>query len=185
MSTIISPDDLREHCETDLGDLALQRLIEDADHAIVRRYGPHAATEDAPVSEAFSGGYMQLFPRQKLASIVSITEYVGSLGSAETSYELDPEDWRIEHAGGSLLRLSSGPTPAGCWADRVVVEYLPQTDYWRRQRVAIDLCQLAIQHKGLASERAGDYQQTSVDDYQAARERILSELAPAAGMVIA
>jgi hypothetical protein len=185
MATIISPDDLREHVESGLGDAALQRLIDDADAAIVARYGPHDATEAAPVSEEFTGGDLRLFPRQKVASVVSVTEYVGSLGSAEVSYELDPDDWRLEHAGGSIVRLASGPTPAGSWGSRIVIEYLPQTDYSRRQRVALDLCRLAAQQSGLASERAGDYAATSVEDYQRERERILNELAPMGGMVIA
>jgi len=174
MTTLISPDDLRLAFETDLGDAALQLVIDDADSAIIARFGEHDATIVAPLVEQHDGGSRHIFPGRKVDSVVVITEFWGGPG-AEDETELTADDYRLEHAGGSLLRLTTGTNRRGWWG-RVVLEYLPVTDNARRRRVELDLCKLALQYSALGSERAGDYSQTQLGDYQKERERLLSEL---------
>lgn len=73
MAALLTPADVREHVETDLLDPALQRLIDDADTAIVARFGAHAA--DGAVVEEHAGNYPLIFPRRPAASITAIAEY--------------------------------------------------------------------------------------------------------------
>ena len=181
-TALITPDILREHFETDLEDDALQRIIDDADQAIIDRFGEHGDAGtfsiDDPLVELHPGGGRHIFPHRKVDSVEAVTEFWGGPG-AETETELATDDWRLEHAGRSLLRLATGTNPRAWWG-RVVLDYFPVSDAARRTRVNIDLCKLALTYGGyLKTERAGDYQAASAmtpDAYQAERERLLSEL---------
>lgn len=185
MTALISVEQLREHVETDLPEPALQRLIGDADAAIIERYGGHGE-EGATLSESFqpSAGSVLLFPQRVAASITSITEHLGPLFDVETSTVLDATDYRVELGGRSIRRLSSGTNAATAWGDRVELVYVPVVDGWRRARVTVDLCKLALAYNALRMEGAGDYRAQSVD-YQQERERLLMELAPSGGIVFA
>ena len=175
MTTLISPDDLRLAFETDLGDAALQLVIDSADAEIIARFGEHDATLDAPLVEQHDGGGRYIFPHRKVDSVVAVTEFWGGPG-AEEETELAADDYRLGHGSSSLLRLSTGTNSRGWWG-RVVLNYVPVTDNARRRRVELDLCKLALQYSALGSERAGDYSQSQLGDYQKERERLLSELA--------
>lgn len=178
MTTLLSPDDLRLAFETDLGDAALQLVIDDADAAIVARVGAHDASALAPLVEQHAGGGRYIFPHRKVESVVAVTEFWGGPG-AETETELVADDYRLGHGTGSLLRLSTGTNSRGWWG-RVVLEYLPVTDNARRRRVELDLCKLVATYNGyIKQEWAGDYRSQSSltsDAYQGERERLLSEL---------
>lgn len=182
MSTLISPDDLREHFETDLDDLALQRLINDADELITSRYGAHAV--DGDIEEEVLGSGSLLFLSRPAAAIIGIKEYRATLlGGAEVEEILDTNDWRLSYRR-QLQRLISGTNPWDYWGHRVLVTYTPQADNHQRTRVEIDLCRLAATYSGaIKSERAGDYSVTFAGGttdaylaYQREREAILKSL---------
>ena len=188
MSALIVIADLLEHVETDLPRTALQRIIDDADAAIIERFGAHAdytITEDVTPTT----GSTLLFPRHRVASVTTITEYEGPLFDVETETELDDSDYRLENGGRAIRRLSSGDNAATVWGDRVEMTYTPVADNARRIRVTLDLCQLALTYRGsIKTETAGDYEGGSSltpDAYQKERERLLSELAPTGGIVFA
>lgn len=179
MAVLITIAQLREHTETDLGDDALQRIIDDADAAIVARFGEHAEagvfSADDPLVEQHEGGGQYVFPHRKVDTIDSVLEYIGYLGGDEVEYELAADDYRLTHDSASMLRLATGTNARSRWG-RVVLSYFPVTDISRRTRVELDLCKLALQYSALGSEKAGDYSQSQLGDYQTERERLLSEM---------
>jgi hypothetical protein len=174
VATLITPAQLRDHVETDLVDAALQRIIDDADAAIIRRFGDHTAN----IVETRTGGGRLIFLDRPALSISSISEHLGMPFEEDTTV-LAVDDYRLWYGGHAIERLASGTNARTTWGDRVVVTYAPIQEIARRTRVEIDLCKLAIQHDATRQTTAGDYSQTNPNDYQAARERILDELAPA------
>lgn len=178
MARIITVPALKEHIETDLGEAALQRLIDDADQAVVDRYGVHGSATDT-LTEEVDGGERFVFLRRSAASISSVTEYT----TGTTNRTLAAGDYRLRFGGRALERLTTGDTPASVWGYRVDVAYLVATDEnVRRRRVVIDLVKLAMKYDALKSEQAGDYRSQSVD-YQDERERLITELGRSSGGV--
>lgn len=178
MARIITVADLREHVETDLAESALQRLIDDADQAVVDRFGPHGSATETVTDDIDADPLgVYVFLGRAASAIASVVEYT----SASVSRTLAASDYRLVHGGKTLQRLTTGTTPATVWGYRVVVEYYPSTaDNPRRRRIVIDLCKLTLTYGGyIKSERAGDYQSSSSltpDAYQRERERLMSEL---------
>ena len=187
----ITHDDLKEHVETDLDDDALDRLITDAQASIDDRIGPEGAQT---IVLGNVGGDRYLFlprPISSSADIASITERWGAVERALAS-----DEWRW--LGGRQLErlIGSGSTAGTLWGwweggsippinagysdVSVVIAFTPKPDA-RRDRVVIDLCRLALVYNGLSDERAGEYQTRSREDYQAEREKVLSELMPKVG----
>ena len=113
-----------------------------------------------------------------LAAVV--TEYVGSAGMAEVSTIIASNDYRVWHGGRSLQRLVSGTNGRTYWGDRVTVTYTPVSDQAQRDEVTIKLAILAIEYRGLSSERVGDWQ-GSFADYQAEREKLIASLGSGIG----
>ena len=195
----LTTDQLKEHVETDLGDDALQRLLDDAYATVANRVG-EASGEVTEHYRVFSSDEI-IFLNQAIASeddITSITVRVLAPEAPMEDLELETEEWRW--MGGRMIQRLEGtdvdlPTPTW-WGFRsvgwpsveldVVIAYTPASaaedtpTASRTDRVVIDLCKLAIQYSGLASERAGDYAYTS-KEYQAERESLLKELAPKVG----
>lgn len=173
---VIEVADLREHAETDLGDDALERLLQDAYDFCDERVGPLG--EQTIVLDGRERWL--ILPRAVAdADFVTISE---RFGDQTTELVLDT-DWRWN--GGRIVeRLSGGSVVF--WGHEygggdVVVTYTPKDDTDRRDRVVIDLCKLAIQYNALHSERAGDYASTA-PDYARERDRIVRQLAPAMGV---
>jgi len=192
MSLVDTPM-LRESIETDATDLELQRLIDDADEAIVARFGPHEGDENNTgqlTEELYSEGGLYLFPNRQIDTIGSVTEYgQAPFENPDVGIALETSDYQIIHGGRTLERLVTGANPMDYWGPRVVVEYVPIGQLARRKRVALDLCKLALTYKGLIkTEQAGDYRSGGAmtpDAYQAERNALLSELQPAGGLTFA
>lgn len=161
---------LKEHVETDLPLAALQRLIDDADEEIVRRYGSDASVTEEHIlaQENDKIGRRRIWTKQQISSITSLQEGSTLRAADLTTLVLDT-DFMVVHDGHAIERLDQN------FQKRVKIVYVPKTDVKRRDRVTIDLCKLAIQYNALSSEKVGDWS-GSHKDYQKEREMILSTL---------
>jgi hypothetical protein len=160
---VITPDILHDHVETDLDFYALERYIDDAYAAIEERVGLIGT-----VSQTFDpveGEFLFLDPAADL--VTAVTEDDTAL------LEGDEYDYVLRFDGRALRRTF------GRWWGRTVVEWEVGDDP-RRDRVAIDLCKLALQYEGLQSSGDGDYDESHLE-YQAERNRLISELASVLG----
>lgn len=155
-----TPDDVREHVETDVLDTALQRLIDAEWNAVVKTFGP----EIAPVDD-LRGDVDRIWLTRQASSITSIVE----TNSSGTETTLASNDYRTENDGRALRRLSDGTNPAAYWQSRVRVTYASNDDYGM---TVIELVRLRLQYKALGSERIGDHSESAVD-FQAEREKIM------------
>lgn len=176
---ILTVSELREHVNTDLGDDALQRLLDAAEWAIVNRAGAVGAR-----TEIASGGYLFLPLSRPAASITSVVETVG--GSDTT---LATDDYLIGLGEMLVERLSTGTNSRSSWGDRVTVVYVPVDDEAIRIEVQIALCQLALNYQpGLAEETIGEWTErftnNSAWSNQAERDSILERLAIGGRMVV-
>lgn len=171
MAALLTLAEVRQQVESDLVDPALQRLIDDADSAIVSRFGAHASSGN--VIEWHPGYTFDLYPFRRVGAVVAISEFTGA-----TELVLDPTDFELRDSGFSIRRLVGGVNSRGTFGERVRLTYVPINDDAQRKRITADLVKLANRYEGVKSENAGDYSATSAD-YQAERESILSELAPA------
>ncbi len=171
---LLTVTQLREHLETDLGDDALQRILDAEEGEIVRRYGSPALA-----SEMLEGGDTWLVLERTPASITSITETVGDVDTV-----LAADDYRL-WSGGRLQRLADGTNPHSDWGDRATIVYVPRDESAQRTLALIQLCKLAVAYQGVKVHSvAGDYSETA-QEYNLERERLLRSIAPRSGMVFA
>jgi len=161
MATLLSLSAIREHVETDLGDDALTRLIEDADQEIIDRLGALAEA-----TEVKRGGGEMLHLDRKAQSISSAVERIG-----ETDYPLAANDYELLDDGYRVQRKQGDDQPASSWRGRVTVVFVPADETAGRKRLLADLVRLAVRYSAVGAERLGD---VSVDhvDYQAEREKL-------------
>ena len=171
-TSLMNPEQLRRHVETNLSDEALEELIRDADAAIVGMCGPHAI--NGTVEETVCGGSAKLFPAQPIRTIEQLTEVTGSV-----SISLSSGDYRSWHGGRMLERLQGGAHPRIRWGDRVHLTYQPVDDDHQRKMAIVRLVQLGIQYSGVQSERLGPFS-TQYLDYTRERDAILKQLCPTA-----
>ena len=157
----------REHIETDLSDAAVTRLIEDAEFAIIKRFGPHVTQLDTLEGNA---GANAVFLTRRISVVLSATETVEG-----TETVLAADDYKIVHDGRGLQRLSTGTNPATYWGESVVVSYTPESDSAERIRVCIDLVKLSVGYSAKKEERIGDHAEI-LFSYEAERNEILSRL---------
>lgn len=170
MATLIDPTTLRQHLETDLKDPALQRLLDDADAAIIDRYGPHAGN----ITVDLEGAQKLLFLDRPATAIVTVSEY--AIRDDNVPLVLAANDYRSLFGGHSLERLTTGTNARTMWGERVTVLYSPTDEAAKRTMIEIDLATLAANMKiGVTLESIGDYQ-ARYADYTAERERILQRL---------
>jgi hypothetical protein len=165
---LITAAQAREHIETDLIDAALTRLINDADAAIVDRYGPH--TGDVTVD--LEGEGAQIFLDRPVGAVTSVTEYV--VRQDATGVVLAANDWRAL-GGHRLERLNTGTNPRSTWGERIVLVYAPADEAARRTFMTVDLVKLAAKYEALESEGIGDYRATHVK-YERERQAILGRM---------
>src|SRR6185369_15384130 len=134
--TILTVDEFREHVTSDLGDDALERVLEFAEAAIVR----HAGAPGSAV-EVFDSGRRFYTLDRPAASITSITEVWGSATTA-----LVANDYFLYPSGLVLERLTTGDHwPARHFRPaRVTITYVPEDDAAIRIGVQLDLAQLAL-----------------------------------------
>lgn len=176
---ILSVDQLREHVTSELGDDALQRLLDAAEEAIVARAG-----EPGTRTELFDGGQRFIALAQVADSITSISELILS-----AVYPLAVDDYLIHPDGMVLERLSTGTFPSYHWLGQITVIYVPVSDDATRAEVQIALCQLDLGYApGIAEETIGDwterYTNNSAWNVETERESILSRLNHSRGMVV-
>ena len=166
---LLTKEEVQQHLGSNVAaDEYLQRLIDDADQAVVSRCGPHSI--DGPVTEVHPGGSFRLFPYRAVKEIAKVTETDGNV-----SVVLSDDDYRSWYGGRMLQRLADGSHPRSCWGERVELEYTPvDTDPQRRMAI-IRLVQLGLQYSGLQSESVGPYSAQSLD-YAKEREAILRQL---------
>lgn len=178
----MTPAMVKEHIETDLGTDAIQRLIDDADDEIIRRFGADSSVTEQHILEPPHGygdyvalpptiGRRRIWTKQKIASVTSLKEGPTLDSSDLTTLTQDAatNGYRLVAGNAAVERIGTD------FARRVQITYVPQTDVKRRNRVTVDLVRLAIQYNALDSERVGDWQ-GSYTDYQKERESILSTL---------
>lgn len=171
MATLVSPATLREHLETDLKDPALQRLLDDADAAIIDRYGPHAGN----VTVDQEGASRLLFLDRPATVIVSVNEY--TIRDDSVPVLLAADDYRALYNSHALERLTTGTHARTLWGERIVIVYTPTDENARRTLIEIDLAKLAAKMEiGITLESVGDYQ-ARFADYTMEYERILRRLA--------
>lgn len=165
MASLLTPAEIRKHIETDLEDVPLQRLLDDADRDIVAKYGPHTGN----ITELVVGEGNLLFLSQVPSAIVSVTET-----RDDADQLLGATDYRTWY-GRVLERIATGAFAATTWGERVVVVYTPVDDQARRKRIEIDLVRLAIEYDAQKSSSDGDHSESDVD-YEDERQRILGSL---------
>jgi hypothetical protein len=165
---LLTATQLKEHLETDLGDDALQRILDAEEGEITRRYGAIATETDI-----LPGGDSMLTLSRKASSITSVTELVST-----TSTALATDDWRA-WADHRLERLATGTNARTTWGDRVTVVYTPVDRTDQRTLVLVQLCKLALVYGGLASESigGGDYVMRALP-WGIERETLLATLEP-------
>ena len=166
---LLTKEEVQQHLGSNVAaDEYLQRLIDDADQAVVSRCGPHSI--DGPVTEVHPGGSFRLFPHRAVKEIAKVTETYGNV-----SVVLSDDDYRSWYGGRMLQRLADGSHPRSCWGQRVELEYTPVNTDPQRKMAIIRLVQLGIQYSGLKSESVGPYGAQSLD-YAKEREAILKQL---------
>ena len=166
---LLTKEEVQQHLGPNVApDEYLQRLIDDADQAVVSRCGPHSI--DGPVTEVHPGGSFRLFPHRAVKEIAKVTETDGNV-----SVVLSDDDYRSWYGGRMLQRLADGSHPRSCWGQRVELEYTPVDDDAQRKMAIIRLVQLGLQYSGVKSESVGPYSAQSLD-YTRERGAILKQL---------
>lgn len=161
--------------ETDRTDPAIQLLINDAEAAVIRKFGPNAG--GAVSAEFFFPDLSNLvssflFLERSALSVASIHEFDGD---PEIDTTLAANDYRIVYSGGAIERMSNGDNPGSRWSRRVVVSYTPVDDTPQRKRVIVDLVKLALRYEAIKTQTVGDTAETAVD-YTEERDAILGQL---------
>jgi hypothetical protein len=162
--------EVREHVETELGDEALQRLLDAAYQAIDAEAG-----QGGDRSELLHPGGDLLFLSRRAESMTSVVE---------RSTTLDATDYLLRPGGLLLQRLSTGTHPSSRWHGRIDVTYRAFGEEAERDRVALALLSLDVTHQpGLASQSLGAWSEsyqptTDTTGYTQERAAILASLNP-------
>lgn len=169
----VTPAIILEHLETDLGDNAIQRLIDEAEAYCTKIAGP----ESGSYTVHRQGGVSSFWLRRPADSITSVTE----LDNGDNV--VDSGNYRLEHGGRTLRRVGN------IWAHGTVeIVYTVITDTAVRDRVVIDLVHLALSYRGaVKSESDGAYSSGRIgspDAYERERYNIASALVPTTGILV-
>ncbi|MCQ4575414.1 MAG: hypothetical protein NOU37_09250 [Candidatus Brocadiales bacterium] len=164
---LMSATEVRQHIDTDLVDAALQRLIDAAEEDIDTHFGSVTSQLD----ELLGNGGKHLWPTRPIKTVSSIVETVGT-----TDTTLASDDYKLLHGGRQIERLNTGTNARNSWGDRTKIQYTPEDETKKRKGILIKLVKLEVEYNGLSSERAGDYQSSSLD-YEGERKKILGGLA--------
>jgi len=159
----LTPDEVREHIETDLTDDALQRLIDAAEEDL--------GSETAVVEYSTGLGRKIIFLRRPAAAISSVIEHASDGDLTLIVPGLTTADMRL-HEGRMLERLDTGTNPSSNWDRKVTVTYVPN-DLRRRTQAALDLIRLSTERRAVGSEGTGDYRMTALDS-EVERKKILA-----------
>ena len=166
-------DGLREHVESSLSDDALGLLLDAAYETIDALIGP-PGYDDAPasVTEVLTGVAGPLFMLAKPAEAITLI--------TEHDTELAEDDYRMM-SNQLVMRLDTGTNSRRSWYRRIIVTYEPVSDAATRDRVAVALVKLELDHQpGVSAERLGDHSISfgSGSSYTEDRDAILASLTP-------
>ena len=165
---LLTTSELLTHLDSDLATAALQRLLDDAEAEIIKRFGAHSAGS-SQVETLVGTGLEVVFVNKPISAVNSVIETIGT-----TATTLAADDYSV-HNKFVLERLADGTNSRSTWGDRVKVTYQPVSDTDQRKVVQIQLCKLAVNFEGLKSEKAGNYSRTW-GEYNAERKQILNSL---------
>lgn len=174
---LLTVDEFRQHVETALADEAIQRLLDSAEDDINRNcgtlnVGDYETLDEITEWHTLSQYETVIYPRQRYASITSVSEYFVNSDSSDEVISLteDDEFWAD---GFSAIRRK-----VGYFNKRVKIVYAPYSTINRRRAVIIQLCKLEINaDPGTSFEGAGTWQHTT-QDYEAQRQHLLWSLCP-------
>jgi hypothetical protein len=135
---------VRERAQTSLSDEALGSLLADTYLSLARVLGPAGPLTELLTADA--GDLLLLSrPADEITTVVELEE------------ELDPADYALQTTH-LLVRLSTGPNPSSRWRGRPAVTYTVLNDEAERDRLALALIKLELDHHpGLVSRRLGEY----------------------------
>lgn len=155
---ILTADEVREHVETDIGDSALGRLIDNADQEIIDRLGALASHK-----EVIQGDGLDILPlARKASAITSVVERVD-----ETDYTLAASDYELQGDGYALRRAQGSSYPALIWRGQVTVVYVPiggvSGELSARKKLLVDLVRLDCAYMAVQSSEIGGVNRTSLD----------------------
>lgn len=166
---------LKDRVETDLPDLELQTMLDEATGEITRRFGAIAA-----ITEHHDGSrrYLNLHRAIDEGEAITVVEIdPANTGAAANETTLAADDYRVIDGGLTVERLIDGTNGRSYWGPLVRLTYTPVSNQPQRDEVAIKVAQVALVERGLASFRAGDYSET-YRDAPKERERLIASLAP-------
>lgn len=172
--TILTPNELREHVETDLSDAALFRILAAAEQRIFEVAGPHPTgtlTEYIDRIGALSPPTRRIYLARKIATIVEIRER-DFLDDVETT--LASDDWR-KTGSREIVRLREGTNSRQYWAPFVAVDYTAVDDMALRRQAQIDLAKISLANEGYQRGTSGDFSFTG-PDLKAASDAALAPL---------
>lgn len=175
---MLSIANIRTLLETDLSDAALNLVALSEWDDLIARYG-----DDGERTVTVVGGHGDLVLFTPANSVGEIKE-LSYQGSA-TEVVLEAGDFILLHGGRVLRRLGTGPNSAEAWSSVVQVKYTPVSRANLRNRVHVDLIKLVMAHNGVNEEWFGDYKSKFPTSYHTARERIMRQMAPNRGMILA
>lgn len=162
----ITVDQVKSRIETDLDDTTLQLIVDAETEAVEREHG-----DTTEVETHLASGTKKLILKRRPSSIDSITERHHLEDDAVT---LSSNDYR-QIGNRILYRLGDGDNPEDHWGQEVVITYTVEVDANLRDRVILDLVQLAVEFRGVESEEEGDYSGDQ-SDYHDRREKLLRQI---------
>lgn len=168
MPALLTAAEVRSHVETDLDDVALQRVIDRLDADLLARLGPHSG----PLTEVVSGAMLSVYVRRPIASVTSVRE--GDVIDADAAVLTAGGHYRLWAGEGRLERLPAG----ALFATVVEVVYTPVDDLDRRKRVLLELVRLDLAQSGRSQESIGRDYGYSALDYAAQRDALLRDAMP-------
>lgn len=200
---------LQARFETDIDPDELQRILDEANLEVVRRFGPHADPAN-PITIQFQGGSQTLDMLRPIAmnadgtpvSDLVVTEFWRSLPFGDPQQTvLTDADYRIWFDGRTLERIYSGPNNWGsiAWgrdpdpasrfgwggsAGWVTVTYVPVNDGDQREEVILKLAILDLLYNPKVQERVGREIDEQPTVYSEERERLLAMLQPRRGLLL-
>src|SRR3990167_11429282 len=169
---LLTTGEVAAQVEHDLSDTTISSLIEDAEEAIIGRFGELASQVDYNPPGT---GEVFLFPRRRIDTASATTIVETDSGDEDTT--LASDDFAIKDNGRIVKRLANGTNGSSTWAKEVTITYVPIDETGMRKQIAISLIKLAISYNAHSSESIGKYSSSS-PSYQAERESILSGLKP-------
>lgn len=178
--------------ETDIPDEEIQRIIDEANAEIVRRYGPHA-NPLTPITVTVPGGYPTVTlarPIDAMQALTIVDSWRSSFSGTVTATTLTVSDYKVWDDGRTIERLFTGTNPGYRWGNQfrdsfgwggatgwVDVTYTPVNDGNQREEVIIKLVRLTLDYDPSTRIRMGDVDVFPIS-YHDERERLLSSLQP-------